>query len=69
MSLQTLYCNASCECDPDQCSLLTHNHMRTITEPHIHHVHSTVSTLVHIGYAMKSKYVMAQRSYYIMGVK
>ena len=72
MSLQTLYCNASCECIPVQCSLLTDNYKQIITELHVPCVRSTGSTLitlVHIGYAMRSKYARAQCSYYNTGVK
>ena len=55
-----------------QTNLLSDNHICTITELHVHCVLSTGSTLitlVHIGYATRSKYVRAQRSYYITGVK
>ena len=72
MSLQTQYCNASCECIPDQYSLLTDNYTHIITElriPCVHSTGSTLITLVRIGYAKRSKYVRAQRSYYNMGVK
>ena len=53
MSLQTLYCNASCECIPDQCSLLTDNYTHIITElriPCVRSTGSTLITLVRIGY-------------------
>ena len=70
MSLHTQYCNASCECIPDQYSLLTDNYTHIITELRIPCVRSTGSTLVRIGKEQKrSKYVRAQRSYYNMGVK
>ena len=44
MLLQSLYCNASWEYNPDQCCLLTNNHICEITELHIHCVRSTGST-------------------------
>ena len=72
MSLQTLYCNASCECLPDQYSLMTDNntHIKTnLRIPCVRSTGSTLITLVRIGYAMRSKYVRAQRSYYYTGVK
>ena len=57
---QTLYCNASCERNPDQCILLTENHICTykITELRVPCVRSTGSaliTLVRIGYVTRSK--------------
>ena len=71
---QTLYCNASCECNPDQCILLTENHICTykITELRVSCVRSTGSaliTLVRIGYVTRSKNVRTQHSYYNTGVK
>ena len=53
-----------------QTNLLSDNHICTITELHVHCVRSTGSTLitlVHIGYATRSKYVSAQHSYNIRG--
>ena len=69
---QTFDTNTRHEHNPDQCCLLTDNHICTITELYVHRVRSTertLITLVQIGYATRSKYIRVQRSYYITGVK
>ena len=62
MSLQTLYCNASRESNPDQCCLLTDNQIRTITELRIHRVRSTGSTLITLVHIEDNARIMTSKS-------